>query len=294
MAQANPSGRGGPASSDRTFRILLLNALIRPLAAATLAITIIVVALTGWWWFALIGAAAYAFFVWSALNDPQLTAQVLAEELYPERKLDLGRLRSPYREAVQRALAGRKRIEEAVAGAGTAALRAALADPVQQVREVTDTIYDIALKAQDLQTSIGASNIDLNALDNDIRQLQYQVQYAKDDYLKSQYQATLDAKREQQQNLRDANQALIRWQAQLDNALSALDTIYSQVLKIKSAEVRNLSAATDEVSQSLREQIDNLRITSDAFDQVYGGPARPASDPSVAPPTGRSGHGSGH
>ena len=108
------------------------------------------------------------------------------------------------------------------------------------------------------------------------------MQYAKDDYLKSQYQATLDAKREQQQNLRDANQALIRWQAQLDNALSALDTIYSQVLKIKSAEVRNLSAATDEVSQSLKEQIENLRITSDAFDQVYGGPALP---PPIPPPS---------
>ncbi len=290
MAQANPTGPGGPASSDRKFRVVLLNALIRPMAAATIAITIIVIALTGWWWFGLIGAAAYAFLVWSTLNDPQMTAQVLAEELYPERKLDLGRLRSPYKEAVQRALAGRKRIEDAVATASTATLRAALADSVQQVKEVTDTIYDIALKAQDLQTSLGSTGVDLNALDNDIRQLQYQVQYAKDDYLKGQYQATLDAKREQQQNLRDANQALIRWQAQLDNALSALDTIYSQVLKIKSAEVRNLSAATDEVSQSLKEQIENLRITSDAFDQVYGGPALPAPDPTVPPPAGRSGH----
>jgi hypothetical protein len=289
MAQANPSGPGGPANNDRKFRALLLNALIRPMAAATIAIPIIVIALTGWWWFGLFGAAVYIFLVWSTLTDPQMTAQVIAEELYPERKLDLGRLRSPYKEAVQRALAGRQRIEQAVATANTATLRDALADSVQQVKEVTDTIYDIALKAQDLQTSIGASNIDLNALDNDIRQLQYQVQYAKDDYLKSQYQATLDAKREQQTNLRDANQALIRWQAQLDNALSALDTIYSQVLKIKSAEVRNLSAATDEVSQSLKEQIENLRITSDAFDQVYGGPAVPAPDP-ASQQAGRSGH----
>src|SRR5689334_7073043 len=147
MAQPNPAGPGGPASNDRKFRVLLLNALIRPLAAATLAITIIVIALTGWWWFGLIGAAVYLFFVWSALTDPQITAQVLAEELYPERKLDLGRLRSPYKEAVQRALAGRKRIEEAVASANTATLRDALADSVQQVKEVTDTIYDIALKA---------------------------------------------------------------------------------------------------------------------------------------------------
>ena len=86
------------------------------------------------------------------------------------------------------------------------------------------------------------------------------------------------------QNLRDANQALIRWQAQLDNALSALDTIYSQVLKIKSAEVRNLSAATDRGLAEPQGPDRDLRITSDAFDQVYGGlpgirptpPRRPA------------------
>ena len=117
--------RGAPGpSADRKFRIVLLNALIRPMGAATIAITIIVVALTGWWWFALLGAAVYAFFVWSALTDQHLTAQVLAEELYPQRKLDLDRLRSPYRDAVQRALAGRRRIEQAIAGTQPAACNA--------------------------------------------------------------------------------------------------------------------------------------------------------------------------
>lgn len=278
MAQSGAPGKGG-SPADRSFRILLVNALIRPMAAATIAVTIIVTALTQWWWFALLGAAVYAFFVWSALTDQQLAAQVLAEELYPQRKLDLDRLRSPYRDAVQRALAGRRRIEQAIASTTPAALRESLTESGREVVEVTDRVYDIALKAQDLQNSLNQIHIDLGALEGEIKQLEYQLKYARDDYLKSQYQATLDAKREQLQNLRDSNQALIRWQAQMDNALSALDTIYSQILKIKSAEVRNLSAATDEVSHSLREQIDNLRITSEAFDQVYGAPP-----PGPAPP----------
>src|SRR5436309_1722265 len=104
MGQANSTGGGSPATRQRASRAVLLNAFTRPLAAATVAITIIVAALTGWWWFLLIGAAFYGFLVWSALSDAQLTAQVVSEELYPERKLDLGKLSGPYRDAVQRAL----------------------------------------------------------------------------------------------------------------------------------------------------------------------------------------------
>ena len=271
-----PPAKHQAATRGREFRAVLLNALIRPLAAATLAITIIVTALTGWWWFVLVGALFYAFLVWSALTDARMTAQVVADELYPQRNLDLGRLQGSYRDAVQRALAARGRIEQAVSSADTQALRDALAEVVGQVVEVTNTIYDIALKAQDLTTSLGQMHVDLGGLQNDIQQLEYQVRYAKDSYLQSQYQATLDAKREQLQNLQDSNQALVRWQAQLENALTALDTIYTQVLKIKSAEVRNLSAATDEVSQSLKEQIASLRTTSDAFDRVYSAGAAPS------------------
>src|SRR5206468_1919545 len=110
MAQSD-APRGNPgASSGEKQRIVLLNALTRPMAAAVIAVTIIVAALTQYWWFLFIGAAVYIFLVWSALNDQQMTAQVLADTLYPQRKLDLNRLQGAYRDAVQRALASRQRI----------------------------------------------------------------------------------------------------------------------------------------------------------------------------------------
>src|SRR5690242_897963 len=90
---ANPG-----ASSQRKQQIIWLNALTRPMAAAVVAVTIIVTALTQFWWFLLIGLVAYLLLVWLAINDQQMTAQVLAEELYPQRKLDLSRLQGGYRE----------------------------------------------------------------------------------------------------------------------------------------------------------------------------------------------------
>lgn len=260
-----------PPTQQQKFRILLLNAMTRPLAAAVVAITI-VIGLTVSYWFFLVGAAFYVFIVWSSLQDPAISKQVLNEALYPERtrKLDLNKLSGGYREALQKALDTRRRIETAVNETDDPGVRKALADSTGDMDELTGTIYDLALKAQSLQASLQSSHIDTSSLQSDILRLQNLVKNTDDEFARSQYQATLDGKREQQKNYQDTTEALNRWHAQLDNALATLDTILSQVLRIRSSEVLSLSSATDEVSTSLREQVDQLKATSDALDTVYG------------------------
>jgi hypothetical protein len=258
-------------TSEQKFRILLLNAMTRPTAAAVVAITIIIGLMVSYWFFA-VGAAFYIFIVYSSLQDPVESKQVLNEALYPQRtrKLDLNKLTGGYREALQKALDTRKRIETAVAQTDDPGVRKALADSTGDMDELTGTIYDLALKAQNLQASLQGSSIDIEGLQSDILRLENLVKNTKDDFARSQYQATLDGKREQQKNYQDTTEALNRWHAQLDNALATLDTILSQVLRIRSSEVLSLSSATDEVSKSLRDQVDQLKATSDALDTVYG------------------------
>lgn len=258
-------------SQDQKFRILLLNALTRPLAGAVLAITIVV----GWLvspWFFVVGAAFYVFLVWSTLQDAQESKQVLNEVLYPERvrSLDLGKLQGSYRQAIQRALDTRKKIESAVAETDDPGIRRALTDSTDNLQELTGTIYDLALKAQSVQSALQGYSVDTGSVKSDIMRLENLVKQTTDTFARDQYQATLDGKRQQMQNYRDTTDALNRWYAQLDNALSTLDTILSQVLRIRSSEVLSLTSATDEVSTSLREQVDQLKATSDAMDQVYG------------------------
>jgi hypothetical protein len=256
-------------TQGRKFRILLFSAMTRPLAAAVLAITIVVGLLVSYWFF-LVGLAFYAFIVYNSLQDVQESQQVLDEALYPERKLDMNKLTGPYRDALQRALDTRKRIETAVAQTDDPGVRKALSESTGDLNELTGTIYDLALKAQSLQASLQGSNIDIQSLQGDIMSLQNVVKNTTDEFAKGQYQATLDGKRQQLKNYQDTTEALNRWHAQLDNALSTLDTILSQVLRIRSSEVLSLSSATDQVSQSLREQVDQLKATSDALDTVYG------------------------
>lgn len=256
---------------SRKFRILLLNAMTRPLAGAVVAITVVIGVLVNPWFF-LVGAAFYAFIVWSTLQDAQESKQVLNEVLYPERtrKFDLNKLQGGYRASLERALNTRKKIETAVSETDDPGIKRALTDSTDNLGELTGTIYDLALKAQSVQGALQNYSVDTSSVRSDIMRLENLVRNTTDDFAKSQYQATLDGKRQQLQNYSDTTEAINRWHAQLDNALSTLDTILSQVLRIRSSEVLSLSSATDQVSTSLREQVEQLKATSDAFDSVYG------------------------
>jgi hypothetical protein len=256
---------------EQKFRVLLFNAMIRPRAALVLAVTIVVALNVGYWFFA-VGAVFYALLVYTSLQDVQESKKVLDEVLYPEhkRKIELNKLTGAYRTAMQRALDTRRKIETAVAETGDAAIRKALADSTGDLDDLTGTIYDIGLKAQSLQASLASSNVRPEALAEEIKRLERIVDSTHDEFARGQYEATLQGKRQQLANYTDANDALNRWHAQLDNALSTLDTILSQVLRIRSAEVLSLSTATDQVSQSLKEEVEALKATSDALDAVYG------------------------
>jgi hypothetical protein len=259
-----------PPTREHQFRILLLNAMTRPLAAAVVAITIIVALFVNYWFFA-VGALFYAVIVYFTLQDTQESKQVLNEVLYPEkaRKLDLNRLSGGYRGALDRAIATRKKIDVAVAATDDPGIRKALAYSTADLEELIGTIYDIAIKAQGVEGMLRSSNVNMTALSEEIKRLERVVSSTRDEFARGQYQATLDGKRQQLKNFTDTNDALNRWRAQLDNALSTLDTILSQVLRIRSSEALSLSSATDLLSNSLREEVEQLKATSDALDTVY-------------------------
>jgi DNA repair exonuclease SbcCD ATPase subunit len=241
------------------------------MAGAVVAVTLVVGLLVSYWFF-LVGALFYALLVWSSLGDAQENRQVLNETFYPERvrKIDPRKLIGPYRDALARATETRRRIETAVAQTADQGVKRALGDATDDMEELVGTIYDIALKAQSLQASLQAANTDEEALRSDIKRLARIVETTPDDFQRDQYRNTLEGKREQLKNFNDTRDALDRWHSQLDNALNTLDTILSQVLRIRSSEVLNISSETDDVSHTLQDEVEALRATSQAFDAVYG------------------------
>jgi len=257
----------------RKRRIAFSYALTTPLATGTLLITVVlgvVLLLLGQTWvgvpFILAGLFFYGMIFWSTLRDEEQIRRVIVEELYPERSADLRKLRGRYATVMQEALDDRKRIERAIRESPEAIQRA-LADTLEQVGAITDTIYEISYKSQSLEESLGPVNVAREQ--QEVARLQRAIAAVQDPYLRQQYEATLETKQELLENMARIRNGLERWGAQLQRAATTLDNLYSQVLMIRSAEIRNLTEASDVVSKSLRQQVEELRVTSKAMDEVF-------------------------
>lgn len=247
------------------LKIVLINALTQPLGALALALGIVIGYLF-WPPFLIVGIAGYVLIAASSLSDQVENQRVVQAELHPPRKIDLGALRGSYRQALQQAFVTQGQIDNAVASSEPS-LRETLRRLTSDVDDLIGAVYDIALKAQDVQDSL--AQINRSELAADISRQERLAATAPSDYLRGQYQATLDAKRQQMANLNAVNEALQRWQAQLAHAQASLGEIHSQILKIKSSAIMQATFDTDGLSDNLREQTTALRETAKAFDRLY-------------------------
>ena len=250
--------------SSPELKIVLLNALTQPMGAIVLALGIII-GLFVWPPFLAIAILGYAAIVWSSLSDQAENRRVVQAELHPPRKIDLNRLSGSYRQALQQIVATQRQIDDAVVRSEPR-IRDMLKRLTADVDDLVGAAYDIALQAQDVQASV--SQMNRTALATDIANQEKQVLFTPEGYLRSQYQATLEAKRQQMANLVAVNEALQRWQAQLGHAQASLGEILTQILKIKSSAVLQATFDTDGISDNLREQTTALRETAKAFDRL--------------------------
>ena len=247
------------------LKIVLANALFQPLGAIVLAVGIVI---GFFWWapFIAIGVVGYLAIVISSLADQAENQKVVQSELHPPRKIEPGNLSGSYRQSLQQAMATAQQIDDAVMRSEPGQ-RDMLKRLTADVNDLLGAVYDIALKAQDVQGSLTIINrMDLT---NEIARQERLVGSAPSDYLRGQYQATLDAKREQLDNLNTVNEALQRWQAQLAHAQASLEDILTQILKIKSSAIMQATFDTDGLSDQLREQTTALRETAKAFDKLH-------------------------
>jgi len=243
------------------------------------ALLVLIVGSLAWgWWFFLAGLVFYVVFYYLIFRNVFMAMNAVggapAPSFLSPSVVDLGKLSGKYRDAVQRALNTKASIESAIATTGDPGTQHALQNSTRDLPEMISTIYALAFKSQSVEIALQSSN-NMQKLSDDIKRLDGQIKTTQDEFLKSQYYAEMDGKLQQMQNLTDTTVALNRWDAQMDNALSALDTILSQVLRIKSSEVLSYSGATDDMSRTLRQQVDSLKATSDAMDSVYGMSNRP-------------------
>jgi hypothetical protein len=258
--------------SRATFAIITY-ALFRWESAATIALTILLAYFVRepfpwwqWWYWLIIGAAAETLIIVTSVQDANTGAQVVAEMLREE--FNPATIKTPkLRAAVQRALDYRSRIETTIRQSEAGVLH----DHLQgSTAGISDWIAQIFRLAQRLDT-FGRDDIlrqDAASAPKELRELKERVEREDDDAVREQARAALESKKAQAANLAKLTNTMEKAELQLDATLTALGTVYSQLMLIRSKD-----DIEDSRSQRLRgdiaEQIAQLNELQGAMDEVY-------------------------
>ncbi len=259
----------------RATSAILTHAFFRFESAATIAITILLAYFVQhpfdwwqWWYWLVIGAVAEIAIIVTSIQDIDTGAQVVSEMLREE--FNPATIHTPsLRAAVQRALDYRNRIEATIRTSEAGILRDHLQSSTAGIADWIAQIFRLAQRL-DAYERDEIIKQDAASAPSALRELEKRVAREDDDAVREQAKQTLASKRAQAQNLAQLTNTMEQAELQLDATLTALGTVYSQLMLIRSKD-----DIQDSRSQRLRddiaEQVTKLNELQGAMDEVYRG-----------------------
>ncbi len=257
----------------RALGAMLSHAFFRLESALTIALTIVLIFLYPepfywwrWWYWLALGLAGEALIVVSSLGDAATSAQVVADML--RQSCNPAEIHTPaLREQVERALEYRRRMAEAMAGAPSGPLREHLQDTTTGIADWITNIFNLARR---LDTYAGDDLIrsDRSRVQSELRSLEARLQGEEDEATRAELEEALRGKQLQRENLERLQNTMERAEVQLEATLTALGTVYSQLLLAGARDVD--SSRSRRVVESIREQVASLNDLLAAMNEVYG------------------------
>jgi hypothetical protein len=257
---------------QRALRGMLESAIFDWKGAIIVALTLLLSVfapriLPGWqWWYWVIGGAvAWGALIASMLTDPAFGAQVVADMLRQE--LDPGRLQNKETQAkINQALQYRQRIAEAFARARTNILPDDLKGLENQIDEWLAHMYTLAERI-DTYESEAIIQRDQRTVPQAIQNLQAQLKTERNPAVIEQIQQTLQAKQQQLNSLKMLEGTIHKAQLQMDSTVTALGTVYSQLLLVGVKDID--SGRARRMREEVTEQVNQLQDLVSSVDEVY-------------------------
>jgi hypothetical protein len=258
---------------QRTFWTLLQNAVLTPVSGLLIGLAILLVGLgvsvpvlnapPATWLVALapIWLVAVAANVVSKQAGEQAASQVFREQY------DINHITNPHlRTVVTQAIAYRERIDKAVSQFPSPVMRGRLQDVANQVEEWVGRIYTLSRRL-DAYRNDSIISADLQSVPQSIKQLQARFGSEGDASVKRDIQDTIARRQAQLDTLHNLDNAMDRAELQLENTLTALGTVYSQMLLLDARDVD--SAKTQRLRDSIASQVTSLQDIQSSLDEVY-------------------------
>lgn len=223
-----------------------------------------------WWLWPIVGVVGEAAVIWSSLTDKN-EQQKVVESLFRE-KYNLNGIRDrALRGKLAEAEQYRQRIQQVVEQQRTGILR-------DRMKSTTAQVYDWVANMVALARRLDTFRMDplirrdLDTVPKEIKQLEARMKLEGNVRVREQMATTLDSTRRQYETLQELSGRMQRADLQLDHSLSALGTVYSQLLLIGSKEVD--SDRADRLRDDIRGEVLALQDLVESLNEVYaGGPA---------------------
>jgi len=262
----------------KATRTILTRSVYRWESAVIIALTLILLFLIPqpfkfwqpWYWLVL-GAMGEVGLIWSSLKDPEFRAKAVAEMFHGKfnaREIKDKELRGQ----VEQALEYRDRIDEVINKSREGVLRDHLKDVS---RGVTDWMENVFRLAKRLDT-YGADEMirrDLQAVGPAIENLKKRLAVEDDDTVKRQISQTIAQRQIQWDNLRKLENVMERAEFQLESTITAMGTVYSQMMILSSRDVA--SGRAQRLQQDIADQVQALQDVVQTMDEVYRAGADP-------------------
>lgn len=266
---------------QRTRGKLIQNAIFSPLSALVIAAGIILVGLqvpipvltdalgvppVAWLaglvplWLGVVGAN-----IASRGAGEKAASQVLREQF------DVNSITNPsLRMNVAQAIAYRERIDKAVPRFSDSAMQGRMQDVANQVEEWVRNIYTLARRL-DVYHNDSIIKNDMKAVPESIRKLQMRLNGEDNDAVRRELDDTIRRRQAQYDSLQRLETTMDRAELQLENTLTALGTVYSQMLLVDARDVD--SSKAQRLRDSIVDQVNSLHDVLVSMDEVYAGDA---------------------
>ena len=249
-------------------------AIYRPESALIIAMTIIAGGMSllnlpwfpgEWWLWLLFGVAGESLIVWSTLHDDKFYQTLLDDVIRQEFNID--KLRSSeLRQKLAKAIEYHELVFKEIERED---------DPVldDYLLKMAHSLEDWIARVHHLTTGLDAYrydpiiNRDMEAVPKELEKFKHLLALQPDNPVQEELEKTIAAKQAQWDTLQKLRDTMTKAQLQLENTLSAMGTVYMQVVLLGSKEAE--SPRAQRLQEDMVEQVRALEDISLAMDEVY-------------------------
>lgn len=269
-----PRIRLGDKIEQQLWRSVLSYAFFRWESALVIAATIVLMGLSlvdlpwfpgEWWHWLLFGLVGEGLVILTTLRDDRAYKRVMDDMFHQE--FDVRKLRAAdLREKVSKALEYRTLIVQEIEGEDASVLNDHLSDVANGLEDWIAQVYHLALGLDAYGRDMVIAR-DLKTVPEELARYEKRLAQERDGPVREELKKTVALKQSQWDTLKNLRDTMAKAQLQLENSLSAMSTIYTQVVLLGAKDVD--SGRAQRLQKDMAEQIRALEDIGATMDEIY-------------------------